>query len=114
MPFLSGKMHLAFSSACLFQSDLLYICHELCLKWHREGKPKTRNGSHLLRKFLVRQLVKKILIYQSSLQALVEHLRSKCLEEHVDKNVQLVKGYSILNQASKEWASDPEPCSSGR
>ena len=51
----------------------------------------------------------------NTLQVLVEHLRQKCLEEHVDKNVQTVKGYSVLNQAPKEWELDPnQPCGSER
>ena len=50
-----------------------------------------------------------------TLQVLVEHLRQKCLEEHVDKNVQPVKGYSVLNQAPKEWELDQhQPCGSER
>ena len=54
-------------------------------------------------------------ILLSFLQVLAEHLRQKCLEEHVDKNVQPVKGYSVLNQAPKEWEIDQnQPCGSER
>lgn len=47
------------------------------------------------------------------MQVLVEQLRQKCLEENMDKGMTPGKGYSVLNQAPREWELDPtSPCGS--